>query len=263
RVAIVVARGARDPDHFRLGTQEPARVPLAGEDAIDPTKRFDADEIAQDEHVEWDLQLQLRLDLRGRVRGLARLVVLDDPAGAKGIEIDPVDLAREREGAEIETALELLWRALGAEGNLEPPRHELQLGGGFVSHERLEIAQQALLELAPLQVGQLHPDARHRLRKTFTEELERLVEVVRPELLDAEAFRDASEELVQRAVRDLAAEARVDNLVDRARADQAVDEPDRRAVGERLQLGDAEVRLRAQFLEHERVRQAGRAFEGA
>src|SRR5205814_975823 len=57
-------------------------------------------------------------------------------------------------------------------------------------------------------------------------------------------------------------EARVDDLVDRARPDQPVDEPDRRAVGEGLQLGDAEARLRAELLEDERVSQAGRTLEG-
>src|SRR5947208_12448978 len=93
------------------------------------------------------------------MRGLARLVVLDDPAGAEGVEIDPVDLSRERERAEIETALELLGRALRAERNLEPPRHQLQLRGGLVAEESLEVAEQPLLELPPLQVGQLHPDA--------------------------------------------------------------------------------------------------------
>ena len=44
---------------------------------------------------------------------------------------------------------------------------------------------------------------------------------------------------------DLAAQTGIDDLVDRARADQPVDEPDRRAVGKRLQLGDAEVCLLA------------------
>src|SRR5439155_14243939 len=104
-----------------------------------------------------------------------------------------------------EPALELLRRALGAERDLEAARHQLQLRGGLVAQERLEIAQQALFELAPLQIGQLHPNPRHRLREALAQELERLVELFRPELLDAEPLRDAHKELVQRAVRDLAA----------------------------------------------------------
>src|SRR5881227_2170819 len=196
------------------------------------------------------------------MRGLARLVVLDDPAGAEGVEIDPVDLSRERERAEIETALELLGRALRAERNLEPPRHQLQLRGGLVAEESLEVAEQPLLKLSPLQVGQLHPDARHRLGEALAHELERVVELFGPELFDAEPLRDTGEELVQGTMSDLAAEARVDDLVDRARPDQPVDEPDRRAVGEGLQLGDAEARLRPELLEDERVSQAGRSLEG-
>ena len=139
----------------------------------------------------------------------------------------------------------------------------MQLGGGLVAEKRLEVAQQALLELAPLQVGQLHPDARHRLAEALAHVLERVVELLSPELLDAEPLRDACEELVQRAVRDLAPQARVDDLVDRTWTDQPVHEPDRRAVGERLELGDAEVRFLAQFLQHERMREARRPFEGA
>src|SRR5437764_664882 len=161
------------------------------------------------------------------MRGLARLVVLDDPAGAEGVEIDPVDLSRERERAEIETALELLGRALRAERNLEPPRHQLQLRGGLVPEERLEVAEQPLLELLPLQVGQLHPDASHRLGEALAQELERVVELFGPELFDAEPLRDAGEELVQGAMSDLTAEARVDDLVDRRLAHEV--QPPRRA----------------------------------
>ena len=49
---------------------------------------------------------------------------------------------------------------------------------------------------------------------------------------------------------DRAAHARVDLRVDRARVEQPLDEPDRGAVGERLELGGAERRARAQRLEH-------------
>ena len=197
------------------------------------------------------------------MRGLPRLVVLDDPARAERVEVDPVDLAGEREGVEIEPSLQLRRRPLRPERNLEPARDELELRGRFVAHEGFEIAEQALLELAPLEVGQLHPDPGHRLREALAQELERPVELLRTQLLDPELLRQTGEELVQRRVCDLAAQARVDLLVDRARADDAVDEPDRRAVGERLQLGDAEAHPRAQLLEHERMGQAGRPVERA
>src|SRR5512133_1108352 len=244
-VEVVVAREARNAVLLCLRSQQPAGVALAGERPVDPAERLDADEVAKHEHVERDLQLQLGLDLRRRMSGLARLVVLNDPACTERVEIDAVDLSGEREGAEIESSLELLRRALRAERNLEAARDQLQLRGGLVPQERLQVAQQALLELTPLQVGQLHPNPSHRLAETLAHEAKRIVELVRPELLDAEPLGDAREELVQRAMGDLAAQAGIDDLVDRARADQPADEPDRTASGTRLQLGDAEVRLLA------------------
>ena len=64
----------------------------------------------------------------------------------------------------------------------------------------------------------------------------------------AELLRQPRVELVQRAVRDRAAEHRVDLGVDRLRRDDALDQPGRRAVGEPLELGDAERRLAAEEL---------------
>ena len=66
-------------------------------------------------------------------------------------------------------------------------------------------------------------------------------------------FGTPGEELVQRLVRDGAAEARIDFAVDRARRDHALDEPDRRAVGETLELGDAEGRPRPKVVEQHRI----------
>src|SRR5262249_46257313 len=149
-VEVVVAREAGDSVVLRLGAEQPACVALPGKRPVNPAERLDADEVAQDEHVEGYLQLQLGFDLRRRVRGLPRLVVLDDPARAERVEIDPVDLAGEREGVEIETTLQLGRRPLRPERDLEPARNELELRGRLVAHERFEIAEQALLELAPL-----------------------------------------------------------------------------------------------------------------
>ena len=55
----------------------------------------------------------------------------------------------------------------------------------------------------------------------------------------------------------------VDLRVDRARIEEPIDEPGRRAVGEPLELGDVERRLRPELLEHERMRQLRRAAERA
>src|SRR5437660_134926 len=80
---------------------------------------LDPDEVAKDEHVERDLKPQLGLDLRGRVRRLPGLVVLHDPAGAERIEVDPVDLAGEREAVDLEPPLQLGRGPLGAERDFE------------------------------------------------------------------------------------------------------------------------------------------------
>src|SRR5262249_30674054 len=114
-VEVVVAREAGHAVLLGLGPKQPASVTLPGQRPVDPSERLDPDQIPKHEHVERDLQLQLGLDLRRRVGGLAGLVVLDDPAGAERVEIDPVDLSGEREGAEIEPSLELLSRAFRAE----------------------------------------------------------------------------------------------------------------------------------------------------
>src|SRR5262249_56057274 len=83
------------------------------------------------------------------------------------------------------------------------------------------------------------------------------------ELLEGEILWEAGKVLVHRRVRLLAAQARVYLLVDRPRTDDAIDEPDRRAVGKRLQLGDSEAHPCAQLFEHERVGQRRGPLEGA
>src|SRR5215213_2455453 len=94
-VEVVALHEAGQRVVLRLGAQQAARPPLAGERAVEAAERLDPDEVAQDEHVERDLEPQLLLDLRRRVAGSAGLVVLDDPARAAGVDVDPVDLPRE------------------------------------------------------------------------------------------------------------------------------------------------------------------------
>src|SRR5205807_3258626 len=134
------------------GAQQPARLALARERPVDAAERLDPDEVAEDEHVERDLQPQLALDLRGRVRGLARLVVLDDPTRAERVDVDPVDLPGQRQAAEVEAALELGGRPLRSEQDLEPAGNERPLLRGLVVDELLEVAAQAFVQLAALEV---------------------------------------------------------------------------------------------------------------
>ena len=84
----------------------------------------------------------------------------------------------------------------------------------------LEVAPEALLELAALEVGELEPDAAlDRLGQALAEEDERVVEPLRVDPLDAEPLRQPGEELVERLVGDRAAQPRVDLGVDRARVE--------------------------------------------
>src|SRR5438105_10700104 len=56
---LVEVVGAREAGHavvLCLGAEQPTRGALAGERAVDPTERLDPDEVAQDDHVERDLQ---------------------------------------------------------------------------------------------------------------------------------------------------------------------------------------------------------------
>ena len=95
-------RGSRCARTRNCRPPSPQRAAARGRRAcrkrpVDPAERLDADEVAQHEHVERDLQLLLGLDLRRRMSGLAGLVVLNDPARAERIEVDAVDLSGERE----------------------------------------------------------------------------------------------------------------------------------------------------------------------
>ena len=83
---------------------------------------------------------------------LARLVVLDDPARAERVDVDAVDLPREGHAlGELEPALQLRRGALGAEQHLEAARDERHVRSGLFADERLEVAPEAVPELAPLE----------------------------------------------------------------------------------------------------------------
>ena len=243
-VEVVVAR---EPGHAvvaRLRPQQPARLPLARKRAVDAAERLDPDEVAQHEHVERDLEVELGLDLPRRVRGAARLVVDHDPARAERVAVDAVDLPRDGEAAEVEAALQLGGGALGAERDLEPVRDERRRRLGLRAHELLEVAGEALLQLAPLELREVGPDVSLECRgKALAHEVERVVERLGLHLLGAGPLRQALVEAEQHLMGDAPAQQRVDLGVDRPRRDDALEEPHRRAVGEALEVGDGEARL--------------------
>src|SRR5229473_1120725 len=113
---IVVLREAGDAIFARFSPQQPAGLALAGQRAIETAQRLDADEVAQNEHVERNLQALLGLDLLGGVRVLPRLVVLDDSARTERVDVDAIDLAGQRRPlGELEPPLELRCGALRSE----------------------------------------------------------------------------------------------------------------------------------------------------
>ena len=187
------------------------------------------------------------------MRALARLVVDDDPARAEGIDVDPVDLPGERDSAQVEPALQLGRGALGAERDLEAPRQERAVALRLGVHEGLQVTEQAVLELAPLQPGHLHPDAGEGVAETAPHEREGRVEVRGLDAVGADLLRQAGEEPEERLVRDPALQLRVDLGIDRLRVEQAVDEPRRGAVGEALELGHVEDGPPAELREDVRV----------
>src|SRR5438067_406468 len=79
-VEVVVLDEAGNAALARLRPQQSSCLPLAGQRPVQPAKRLDSHEVAQHEHVQRNLEAQLRLDLRRRMSDLPGLVVLDDPA---------------------------------------------------------------------------------------------------------------------------------------------------------------------------------------
>ena len=150
---------------------------------------------------------------------LAGLVVLDDPPRAERVDVDAVDLAAQVEAvAERQAPLQLGRRALRAEADLEPARHELQLRACLVAGKALEVAPQPFFELGRLQLRQVEPDtAPERVVEAAAKEAERPFDVLRRHTVVPEFLRQPRVELVQRAVRDGAAQHRVDDGVDRLR----------------------------------------------
>ena len=232
--------------------QHPPRQPLARERTVHAAERLDADEIAEREHVQRDLQTKIAVDVARRMRAFARLVVLDDPARRERVDVDPVDLPREAQPvAEIEPALKLGCGALGPERDLESARHERHLRRRFVTEKPLEIRDERLAELRRLELGQIEPDSRfERVVQAGSHEDERGVEVLGRHALGVQLPGKRRVEAVQRRVNDLPSEHRVRLGVDGLGIDHALHEPGRGAVGETLELGRREHRLARHRLEN-------------
>ena len=229
----IVGRGER-LDTVALGVaQETARRALL-DAAVDPADRLEAETVAQRQHVQRQLQTPVPAHVGGAL-GVRRLVVVDQATGRRRIDVDAVDAARHREAAEIERIERLLQIA-----GLEAVR---QLG--LAAHEGCELAAKAVPQLGD---GQRPGGQRERVDRQVDGADEQLLgglEQLGHDAVRADLGRQPLEEVLERRVHGRARDARVDRAIDLARLQHAVDEPALRAVGERLELGRAEVALRA------------------
>ena len=123
-VEVVARREARARRPLASARRRPAGLPLAGERAVEPAERLDARGGPAGPACRAGSAAAARTRSSPPSARLSRLVVLDDPARAERVGVDPVDLPGEREAVDLEPALELGRRAFGAERDLEPPRDE-------------------------------------------------------------------------------------------------------------------------------------------
>ena len=140
-----------EPRHLvGAGAEQPTGASRPSERHVDTTHRLQAELVAEHEQIQGDLQPRLVVDLGCRGSG-AGLVVDDDPPRAQRICVDPIDLAADRdtrgELVRLEGDLELPWDERGACSRIGP-------------HQLLEIAVEALTELAPLEVVDVDSEAR-------------------------------------------------------------------------------------------------------
>src|ERR1700751_5401711 len=106
------------------------------------------------------------------MRGLAGLVVDHDPARAERVAVDAVDLAGDAEAAKVEAALQLRRRPLGAKRDLETVRHERRRRLRLGADELLEVAREADLQLAALELREVGAPMRvERLGEALAAEL--------------------------------------------------------------------------------------------
>ena len=117
------------------------RGPTAAADGdVDATDGLETELVAQDEHVERHLNARLVVDLAGGRRAPG-LVVHHDPACAQRVDVDAVDLPADGDA---------VTEVVRAERDLELARHESRRAARLVPDELLEVAAQAVQELAPL-----------------------------------------------------------------------------------------------------------------
>src|SRR2546421_11382530 len=151
---------------------------------------------------------------------LARLVVLDDSAGAERLDVDAIDLSREGHAwGKLEAALELGCRPLGSEQHLEAARDERHVRDRLLADERLEISPETVPKLTLLKVGELEAHALHRVVQATPQESDRVLDAIRFDPIRAELFRQPGVEAEEHLMGDRPTQACIDARVDALRID--------------------------------------------
>ena len=265
---LLVEVVVRDVAGQRLASSartRPRGVRVAGERPVEAAQRLEPDEVAQDEHVERDLEPQLPLDLASPS---ARSCPTCSPARCRARRT-----GRRRSGRSSRRA-SARRRARGRAAARAPRdrcRTRPRTGAGRATSRtrtpprrpprgRARATGRARARCISVSSIRTPPSAssRHCRISRFASST-----LLGSSFSTPSSAGHAREEAVQRRVRDRAALHRVGLGVDRPRGEEALDEPGGRAVGETLELGHGEGGARPELLEHERVREPRRPLERA
>ena len=199
-----------------------------------------------DQDVQRQLQLALGLDLGGRLRALAGLVVPDHAArGHAGIAVDPVDRAGHGEAVQPQALLQVRRRALGAEPHLVVARHQRRVERRLAAQEALQVALQPAHRLLAGRrrrgCGRCASAScrQRRISGTARGQLAPRSAARRPSSPGIRSWNRCSVACAPPSRVSLGAEL----VVDLARLQEPLDEPGRRALRELLELGHREPLL--------------------
>ena len=220
-----------------LGAQQPARAALAGERAVEPAERLDPDEVAQHEHVERDLQPQLA---RRSAPPSARSCPTCSPARSRARRTGRRRSGRSSRVSEkpSRARARAAARAPSARSRTRPRSGAARAASGDSASSRTKLSRsrhRLCSSSRRCEVGELDPDAaRERVVEAVAQEPERLVERSRARrgrrrAASAGPRRTCSSAWCATEPRSVASTSA--SIVRGAMS--ALDEPHRRAVGER------------------------------
>ena len=208
---------------------EPARAELAArERLVEPGDRLVAEQVADGEQVERDLELELVGPLHAADDGAALVVAHD--RGAAGADVDPVDAAGHHAAVAAERE-----RPVGVVRAAERPLELGRLVAGAALGLRAQVALEVGLEAAQHDAAARGLRAARPLGEALPERVERGVEPLRHDPRGAGALAQQLERALEHRVRERAAPHRLRVGLGAARAQELLDQPAHAAAGERLE----------------------------